>query len=167
MQPNTHDAGWTEERTETLKRLWKDGKSALQIAMQLGGGVTRNGVISKVHREKLEGRASPTSPTGRMKARSPGIDVNRNRGQPKAAAAIRHRAEVALVAPRLMPVPKGLPDVTDRITLLMASDMGGCMFCNGDPLTADHSFCGQPRREGSPWCDRHYRIVFPARASLL
>ncbi|MDO8902062.1 MAG: GcrA family cell cycle regulator, partial [Phenylobacterium sp.] len=39
--------GWTDERVETLKKLWQDGLSASQIAKQLGG-VTRNAVIGKV-----------------------------------------------------------------------------------------------------------------------
>ena len=52
---------WTDERVETLKRLWIDGLSASQIAAELGG-ITRNAVIGKVHRLGLSGRAkSPSS----------------------------------------------------------------------------------------------------------
>ncbi len=40
---------WTDERVETLKRMWAEGQSASQIAKELGG-VTRNAVIGKVHR---------------------------------------------------------------------------------------------------------------------
>lgn len=47
--------GWTDERVALLTRLWNEGFSASQIATQLGG-VTRNAVIGKVHRLKLEGR---------------------------------------------------------------------------------------------------------------
>ncbi len=43
-------AGWTEDRVGALKKLWLEGQSASQIAKQLGGGVTRNAVIGKVHR---------------------------------------------------------------------------------------------------------------------
>ena len=46
---------WTDERVDTLKRLWGEGLSASQIATQLGG-VSRNAVIGKVHRLGLEGR---------------------------------------------------------------------------------------------------------------
>src|SRR3954465_2625436 len=53
---------WTDERVETLKKLWSDGLSASQIAAELGG-ITRNAVIGKVHRLGLSGRAkSPSSP---------------------------------------------------------------------------------------------------------
>src|SRR5215813_267581 len=62
---------WTDERVETLKKLWTDGLSASQIAAELGG-ITRNAVIGKVHRLGLSGRAkSPSSAAPRpRKARS-------------------------------------------------------------------------------------------------
>ncbi|MBM3603721.1 MAG: GcrA cell cycle regulator [Alphaproteobacteria bacterium] len=46
---------WTDERVETLKRMWSDGQSASAIAKELGG-VTRNAVIGKVHRLGLSNR---------------------------------------------------------------------------------------------------------------
>ena len=46
---------WTDERVETLKKMWADGQSASQIAKELGG-VTRNAVIGKVHRLGLSNR---------------------------------------------------------------------------------------------------------------
>ncbi len=46
---------WTDERVETLKKMWSDGQSASQIAKELGG-VTRNAVIGKVHRLGLSNR---------------------------------------------------------------------------------------------------------------
>lgn len=49
---------WTDERVETLKKMWSDGQSASQIAKELGG-VTRNAVIGKVHRLGLSNRAAP------------------------------------------------------------------------------------------------------------
>ena len=43
---------WTDERVETLKKMWGEGQSASQIAKELGG-VTRNAVIG----------ARPSSPS--------------------------------------------------------------------------------------------------------
>ncbi|WP_424929615.1 GcrA family cell cycle regulator [Amaricoccus tamworthensis] len=52
---------WTDERVETLKNMWAEGKSASQIAKELGG-VTRNAVIGKVHRLGLSNRnAAPAA----------------------------------------------------------------------------------------------------------
>ena len=54
--------GWTPARVEALKKLWPEGLSASQIAKQLGGGLTRNAVIGKIHRLGLPGRAKPSTP---------------------------------------------------------------------------------------------------------
>ena len=61
---------WTEDRVEVLKKLWADGLSASQIAGEIGGGVTRNAVIGKVHRLKLAARAKPASPSQRSRTPS-------------------------------------------------------------------------------------------------
>jgi GcrA cell cycle regulator len=50
------DMSWTDERVETLKKMWGEGQSASQIAKELGS-VTRNAVIGKVHRLGLSNRA--------------------------------------------------------------------------------------------------------------
>lgn len=44
---------WTESRIETLKRLWEDGRTATEIAKELGS-VSRNAVIGKAHRLGLK-----------------------------------------------------------------------------------------------------------------
>lgn len=49
---------WTEERIETLKKMWDSGMTATQIAEELGG-VSRNAVIGKAHRLGLASRPSP------------------------------------------------------------------------------------------------------------
>lgn len=49
---------WTDERIETLRKLWENGLTASQIADELGG-VSRNAVIGKAHRLGLKSRPSP------------------------------------------------------------------------------------------------------------
>ena len=51
---------WTDERIEQLKQMWQNGKTASQIAEELGG-VSRNAVIGKAHRLGLQSRPSPVS----------------------------------------------------------------------------------------------------------
>lgn len=41
---------WTDERVSLLRQMWANGQSASQIAKALGGNITRNAVIGKVHR---------------------------------------------------------------------------------------------------------------------
>lgn len=50
---------WTDERIELLKSLWGAGKTAAEIAKELGDNLTRNAVIGKAHRLGLSGRVSP------------------------------------------------------------------------------------------------------------
>jgi GcrA cell cycle regulator len=52
---------WTDERVELLKKMWTEGKSASQIAKELGS-VTRNAVIGKVHRLGLASRITGDAP---------------------------------------------------------------------------------------------------------
>jgi GcrA cell cycle regulator len=52
---------WTDERIETLTKLWESGATASQIADELGG-VSRNAVIGKAHRLGLKARPSPVKP---------------------------------------------------------------------------------------------------------
>jgi GcrA cell cycle regulator len=49
---------WTDERIDRLKAMWNEGKTASQIAEELGG-VSRNAVIGKAHRLGLDSRPSP------------------------------------------------------------------------------------------------------------
>lgn len=85
---------WTDERVETLKRMWAEGQSASQIAKELGG-VTRNAVIGKVHRLGLSNRA----PGGREdEEETPVAAKPEAKAEPAAAAA---RPEPA--APRPAP----------------------------------------------------------------
>ncbi len=81
---------WTDERVETLKRMWAEGQSASQIAKELGG-VTRNAVIGKVHRLGLSNRAggTPAATTSKAPAKE----------KPAKAAAKPARAQAKKSAP--------------------------------------------------------------------
>src|SRR3954471_3187154 len=52
---------WTDERIDTLRKMWEAGQTASQIAEELGG-VSRNAVIGKAHRLGLQSRPSPVKP---------------------------------------------------------------------------------------------------------
>lgn len=50
---------WTDHQIEVLRHGWEQGRTARQIAEDLGGAVTRNAVIGKARRLGLEQRPSP------------------------------------------------------------------------------------------------------------
>lgn len=166
---------WTEGQVETLKTMWGEGSSAAEIARALGPDATRNAVIGKITRMKLERRATTKVRAAAAVGRKGSADVHRgtvdgarkarevsrngNAGVPKAAA-ISHRMEIMRrTPPKALAVPTDLPDVTRRIGLVELGD-DECRWCSGDPLTADHSFCGKQVRPGTSWCDEHYSRVF-------
>ena len=72
---------WTDDRVETLKRMWGEGQSASAIAKELGG-VTRNAVIGKVHRLGLSNRTAGTGPAPAAAAPA----APKPEAKPKAAA---------------------------------------------------------------------------------
>lgn len=59
---------WTDERIETLRKMWDSGLTATQIAEELGG-VSRNAVIGKAHRLGLASRPSPVKPNAANEAK--------------------------------------------------------------------------------------------------
>lgn len=79
---------WTDERVETLKRMWSEGQSASAIAKELGG-VTRNAVIGKVHRLGLSNRNEEAEPAPAPAAPEPVAERKADRKPAPAAQAPR------------------------------------------------------------------------------
>ncbi len=99
---------WTDERVETLKKLWADGHSASQIAAELGG-ITRNAVIGKVHRLGLSGRAkSPSSAAPRpRKPRAASQMLRLSRSSMRGNTALAHAYELDIdPEPELIDTPQ-------------------------------------------------------------
>lgn len=105
---------WTDERVETLTKMWAEGQSASQIAKELGS-VTRNAVIGKVHRLGLSNRVSTPAGKDDDEPDAPAVDTAAEPTPPPAAAP--HGAEpqrqpdppdpasaVAAVAPAIAPI---------------------------------------------------------------
>jgi GcrA cell cycle regulator len=90
---------WTDERIETLKKMWDSGMTATQIAEELGG-VSRNAVIGKAHRLGLPARPSPVKPN---EARSESPRAETPRPVPAPAAATAAPAEPRAAAPEPKP----------------------------------------------------------------
>ncbi|RZJ06169.1 MAG: GcrA cell cycle regulator [Brevundimonas sp.] len=147
-------AGWTEDRVGALKKLWLEGQSASQIAKQLGGGVTRNAVIGKVHRLGLSGRATPSQP-----ARAT-FRPARVRPAPTQAPSAPRRIEAAQtrsIAPA-QPTRPSAPELPGTATVMtLGAHM--CKWPIGDPSSTEFSFCGRRASEGV-YCVEHARVAY-------
>ncbi|MET0295181.1 MAG: GcrA family cell cycle regulator [Phenylobacterium sp.] len=144
--------GWTDERVETLKKLWQDGLSASQIAKQLGG-VTRNAVIGKVHRLGLSGRAAPSKPA------RPAFKAPRPvRAAPAAPSAPRRVAQPLVIA-RAAAEPVCYVDEAPGTATVLTLGAHMCKWPIGDPSSEEFTFCGR-RASESPYCIEHQRVAY-------
>ncbi len=176
---------WTDERVETLRAMWAEGKSASQIAKELGG-VTRNAVIGKVHRLGLSNRGPNGDRPEETEPASPidppiAVEPETAEAAPAEAAAFRVRDSVVtpmrpkptgVAGQPLPPQPAGseispealanLAEVAKkakRLTLMQLTERT-CKWPIGDPATDDFWFCGLPCVAGKPYCETHVAVAF-------
>lgn len=180
---------WTDERVETLKKMWTEGQSASQIAKELGG-VTRNAVIGKVHRLGLSNRSDdPDDSAAKVEATKPvapkvePAKVEAVKPAPIAPEPVKAEP-MAVVAPiplRKAIIPAGQPlppqpsaneispealasvrEVEKRAMRLSLMDLTErtCKWPIGDPATPDFWFCGLPSQAGKPYCEAHVGVAF-------
>ena len=133
---------WTDERISLLKKLWGEGKTAAEIAKELGG-VTRNAVIGKAHRLKLSNRVSP---------------IQQNTKKPA--------APVAKPAP-VVSTERKIQKIIEQDNLRRGVDMLDlgprmCRWPLGDPRDENFSFCGGHNLEGLPYCADHAKVAYQA-----
>ena len=148
--------GWTDERVESLKKLWQDGLSASQIAKQLGG-VTRNAVIGKVHRLGLSGRAAPSKPARpTFKAPRPARPAA---AAPAAPRRIQEPAVAAAAPAATLPSPVRHIDEAPGTATVLTLGAHMCKWPIGDPSSDDFTFCGRRQDEG-PYCMEHARVAY-------
>ena len=106
---------WTDERIETLRKLWEKGLTASQIAEDLGG-VSRNAVIGKAHRLGLKSRPSPVKaaeePAPAPVAPRAAAPERAPRPAPKPAT---RPVDAAPAAPRPAPKPSAPPPIIDTL----------------------------------------------------
>jgi len=139
---------WTAEREEKLRELWKKGHSASQIASMLGE-TTRNAVIGKAHRLKLEARA--TSKKSTLKSKTENIE-NNIKPQIKTQKLGRKARFKALLLDKSFEQekPKKLEELTDDT----------CRWPIGHPSEDNFYFCGRKPMEKFPYCKLHVLYAF-------
>ena len=150
---------WTDERVEVLSRLWMEGRSASQIAAELGLGITRNAVIGKVHRLGLAGRAKTvlSQAQTRLKAKTESVT------DAEVAINVVPEIEPTLLEPTPAlvgrPLDVAIP-ISERVTIMELRE-SSCRWPMGDPSQAEFRFCGARTGVGAgPYCATHARLAF-------
>ena len=178
---------WTDERVETLKKMWGEGQSASQIAKELGG-VTRNAVIGKVHRLGLSNRSggAPTKPAAKEKPAAAKPAANDKAEAKPAAEAAAPVADKPVVPLRRQIIPAGQPlppqpsaneispealasvreveKKSKKISLMELTERT-CKWPVGDPATDDFWFCGLSVQPGKPYREAHAGVAFQPMSS--
>lgn len=126
---------WNDERVELLKTLWGAGKTAAEIASQLGGGITRNAVIGKAHRLGLSGRVTTVAPK----------KIEKSHHVPAAAAALISE-----------PVYERSATAISMLELTEST----CRWPLGDPKKSGFHFCGARPVPGIPYCGSHAATAY-------
>lgn len=100
---------WTDERIDRLKAMWTEGKTASQIADELGG-VSRNAVIGKAHRLGLDSRPSPVKPgEEKAAAAAPAAPVQTAAEVRPAPSKVREKPPIAAILETAAPMPDEAP----------------------------------------------------------
>ena len=135
---------WTDEKVESLKKLWGSGKTASQIA-EIIGGISRNAVIGKAHRLNL---------SSKIKTRST-IQSNRNLNRPEEDK-IKFKGKrgkfKSLLLDKNFEPAKNLS--------LEELDENTCKYMEGNPNEREARFCGRKNVEKFSYCPLHLMIVF-------
>ncbi len=159
---------WTEERVELLRKLWTEGLSASRVAAELGGGITRNAVIGKIHRLGLAERDKTPKPFMRNAsekgARKPNQQANEADQSAETPAVMGNVALALAPLAEAAPAPAAQRDVvipiTQRVTLMELRE-SMCRWPMGDPSNSEFRFCGARSPAGSgPYCATHARLAY-------
>lgn len=142
---------WSDDQIATLRHMHAEGHSFSVIAATLGGGMSRNAVIGKAHRLKLDGR-----PVRRRVAKAPKPKKLRF-ARKKYAGELTALRDLQKALPRRIAEPATPPDCTP-VTLLNL-EHGHCRFPIGEVCGPDTLFCGAPKGDGDvAYCPYHRRI---------
>jgi GcrA cell cycle regulator len=134
---------WTDDRINLLKKMWVEGKTAAEIAKELGD-VTRNAVIGKAHRLKLSNRVSP---------------IQQNK-KPAVKQAPRAASEVVPAEKRTKIILE--KDKNRKTVSLLDLNARMCRWPIGDPRDENFGFCGDRSVEGFPYCEDHAKAAYQA-----
>ena len=141
---------WTSDRVETLKTLYAAGLSCSDIATDLGG-VSRNAVISKIHRLKLTLRGN----------RPPSVDLIAKRAAKKPRVRLltfTERKPPTLPSPPIAHIPTCEP-----VTFEQLNDTHCRYVTAGEGLSA--LFCGANKERGS-YCGYHANLCHVGHVAL-
>lgn len=157
---------WSPERIDLLTTMWREGHSGAQIAERLGG-ITRSGVIGKVHRLGLSQgsrRAAESQKLGAAPRRAAARDaqvvpkVPRRKGQPAPSFVGPSWSNDGPIAPTIILNP-GDEISSPNARVWTARIPGECAYPVGDVTGADQHSCCNITFGGNVYCQPHAQLT--------
>lgn len=152
------DKGWTDARVARLRELWADWLSASQVAAEIGGGITRNAVIGKVHRLGISMRARPALRSTLRRIEKPAAPPAR-KFDPRKPIADRAEPYAPPPAPIAAPPMEEALEALARVQFVDLRE-GMCKWPIGDPHSSEFRFCGAKASAGVVYCGYHAQIAY-------
>ena len=139
---------WTEEKVESLKKLWGSGKTASQIA-EIIGGISRNAVIGKAHRLNLSAKLKTRTATSNQ-------NFENSIEEKKTRKSRRSKFKSLIIEKDFEPEnPKQLEELTDN----------DCKYPIGHPNEKNFYFCGRTSLKDFSYCKLHLLYAYQSRDS--
>ena len=137
---------WSDEELSTIKTMWADGKTALEISKKLNGK-SRSSVLAKARRLNLASRAGKTT---QAKPKSAGQTVTATVTPKK-----RKKHKPTLEREKISKTAYG-----DKCQLTELGS-GQCCWPIGDPADKENfGFCAADKQSGKPYCEKHASISY-------
>lgn len=185
---------WTDERIETLRKMWEGGNTATAIAAFLNdgtwGSITRNAVIGKVRRlgfkQLVRSERAPPKPRPPREPKAPkvrlAVEPKKMRKPPKSANRTPQRqtyqvgsrdplkveaikADRTAYGKELLQAFKHVPP--DALQLV-GRPFGSCAWPVGEPVGTEAQLCcGHRAIDGKSYCERHAAIAYVERRETL
>ena len=137
---------WTEEKVESLKKLWGSGKTASQIA-EIIGGISRNAVIGKAHRLNLSAKIKTRTATSNQNFNNTTNEKNiqgAKRGR-------KNKFKSLIIEKDFEPEnPKQLEEL----------DENSCKWPIGHPDEKSFYFCGRSSLKDFSYCKLHLLYAY-------
>tara|TARA_B100001057_G_C22308785_1_gene741223 strand:- start:107 stop:601 length:495 start_codon:yes stop_codon:yes gene_type:complete len=136
---------WTEEKVESLKKLWGSGKTASQIA-EIIGGISRNAVIGKAHRLNLSAKIKTRTATSNQN-----FDNYTNEKNIKTRTGRKNKFKSLIIEKDFEPEnPKQLEEL----------DENSCKWPIGHPDDKSFYFCGRTSLKDFSYCKLHLLYAY-------
>ena len=137
---------WTEEKVESLKKLWGSGKTASQIA-EIIGGISRNAVIGKAHRLNLSAKIKTRTATSNQN-----FDKSTSEKNNQISKKVRRSKFKSLIIEKDFEPenPKQLEEL----------DENSCKWPIGHPNEDTFYFCGRTSLKDFSYCKLHLLYAY-------